>query len=163
MKVNPDKRVRILYHVGKRPPRPVPNKYHGPEVAVFLTPDPIEVSFNHNRWGHVYAVEVPKSEIRRCGGVRRYDRASEVILDAQAWKKARVLGKAMDASELEEQVLRMARIERARQYRDWVNAKEIQRETQQDRLAWIAQEKADEAEYYRKWGKAKRGKSKRGL
>ena len=79
---------RTLYHIGKRPARPVPGR-HGPWKrpwlkepvleAVFLTDNPAEVwriDKNSNvsiRDGNLYAYEVPEWVIKAAGGLHRWE------------------------------------------------------------------------------------------
>lgn len=100
----------VLYHIGPRPPQPRPCRHvegtwrrQGREdvlSGVFLTPDPVAVSAAHGVRGTVYAVRVPRAVLARAGGLRRYDRATEVIVAAEDWPQCRVLGRSHDAAEL---------------------------------------------------------------
>lgn len=99
--------ARILYHVGKRPPRPVPGR-HGPwvrpwlkepvEEAVFLTDNPAEVwridkdSNLSIGLGNLYVYSVPEWVIKAAGGLHRWQGASsgislvkEILITPELW------------------------------------------------------------------------------
>lgn len=107
---------RMLYHIGKRRPYPVPYK-HDPErgwkregrnlkgkKAVFLTPHPIWTSQVHGVSGNVYAFEVPYSVIRASGGIRVYDWGPELVITEDNWDKVKFVGKVMSRRDLEQEV-----------------------------------------------------------
>jgi hypothetical protein len=110
--------TRTLYHIGKRPAQPRPNKgwiHTGPfkrswlpgltfDVGVFLSSDPLSVAKHHGVLGHVYAYKVPWKVIVEAGGLHRYDNATEIIIPENLWDQVRFAGKSMDKDELKEKV-----------------------------------------------------------
>lgn len=100
----------ILYHIGKTPPKPKPNRrgeqwdrywVKPTEPVVFLTPDPVQVAYRHGKHGNVYAVSVPYEVIKASGGIHVYDRAREVLIPESQWGKVKLLGISMREKELE--------------------------------------------------------------
>jgi hypothetical protein len=110
---------RILYHIGRRPASPKPFRHSGEssglgteegwerrwindpvQSGVFLTPHPLVIAVMHGVMGHVYAYSVPQWVIEEAGGVKRFDRGSEVLISEALWNKAdqeiEFLGKVMD-------------------------------------------------------------------
>lgn len=118
---------RVLYHIGPRPPRPVPKSVSkrlfnlNPtneswirswlddplREAVFLTPNPIPVYVYHGKRGNLYAFRVPEWVIKESKGLHRYDRATEILIPGPLWKHVKFVGKKMDAKELDAYVERM--------------------------------------------------------
>jgi len=107
--------TRILYHIGKGYPQPVPYgrddwrrggwerywaKYSPEEKVVFLTPDFVRVHNNHGIDGNLYIFEVPEWVIKEAGGIHVYDYAPEVIIPEHLWKHVIFKGKK-DEGEVE--------------------------------------------------------------
>lgn len=108
----------ILYHIGKRPPQPVPKmpgkdpwygeggrkrknrKLKKDAKVVFLSNRPLSVFKHHGISGHVYAVNVPEWVVRKSGGLQRYDCASEIIIEEPLWQHCKLLGRAKQYREL---------------------------------------------------------------
>lgn len=68
--------------------------------GLWVTPNWRTLTANHGVEGNVYALEVPKSQIRRLGGLRRTDCATELVLDEKAFKASKVLGKCGHTSSI---------------------------------------------------------------
>lgn len=66
---------------------------NGVVFGLWVTPNWHAVAANHGVQGNVYAIEVPQSHIKRLGGLRRFDCATELVLDEKAFKASKVLGK----------------------------------------------------------------------
>lgn len=112
---------RILYHIGRGYPQPVPYKSPLPfkedwqrdhwgrywksfskdEKVVFLTSDFVRVHTNHGLDGNLYIFEVPEWVIKEAGGIHIYDNAPEVIIPEHLWKYVVFKGKKNE-EELEE-------------------------------------------------------------
>lgn len=97
---------RVLYHIGPRPPHPVPYargkrgwvRASRPELSpdewvVFLTDTVDLVLSHHGRVGNLYAYLVPEWVIADAGGIQMYDGARELILTRKHWPHVRFLGK----------------------------------------------------------------------
>lgn len=93
----------IIYHIGRRPPRPREHfgkfLHHWPsmdEPGAFFSPRWEPVWYCHlgcNRQNlHLYRYECPRAIIRRAGGFRRYDSATEVYIPQSLWGGLRFLG-----------------------------------------------------------------------
>lgn len=103
----------ILYHIGKKPAQPKPGRHcqgwtrgnRQVNCGVFLTSNPVVVCFNHGLSGNVYAYRVPGRVIRAMGGMKRFDSATEIIIDSEHWSQVEFLGKSMDRKTLEDKVL----------------------------------------------------------
>lgn len=107
---------RVLYHIGKAPPRPYPHRtyevnpfvrvmeeWERPwlqepvETGVFLTPNPLAIGHHHGRGkGNVYAYRVPEWVIAKAGGIHRYDHGTEILIPAELWPEVKFLGKSLD-------------------------------------------------------------------
>jgi len=119
-----------LYHIGKRPAYPSPRRHCDSSchngvnynVAVFLTPDPIEVAYNHGIRGNVYCYDVPKSTIKACGGINRFDCAKEVIISATLWHTVSFVGKTMDRKTLDSKTKRYEKQVRAHEKVKQINS-----------------------------------------
>lgn len=126
------KRTRILFHTAKKPaqPRPAqsqmarqtgPSGYRDPKTSppegnwersgrkptktgAFLTNNPQRVAPMHGIFGHVYAYEVPEKTIRKSGGIRTYDKATEILVPGDQWKHVKFRGKSLDKKKLNQQV-----------------------------------------------------------
>ena len=98
---------RILYHVGKRPPKPYPlDKYqdleadflskrqHYPESGVFLTSDPIKVQALDGVVGNVYALSVPEWVIAEAGGMHRIAAIDEIVIPDYLWRHVKFIGRS---------------------------------------------------------------------
>ena len=120
------KKAEVLYFVGKSPAFPVSDRKGGgaweragrkkARTAVFLSDDPLSVGLKHGARGHVYAYEVPWSVIKESGGIKRYDRARELMVPGHLWPKVRFLGKAMGKTAFH------AEVRNALRYRDRVQS-----------------------------------------
>lgn len=108
---------RVLYHIGRRPPKPKPfgDIYSSrpylknvPRVGLFLTDNPLSVALNHGKKGNVYSYRIPEWVISEAGGLHTYDSAKEMIISDELWEKAgdkiEFLGKSMEAKELQDKV-----------------------------------------------------------
>ena len=115
---------RVLYHIGKKPARPVPKRVNHwkergqPEPAwvrpwldapvqagVFLTTNPSNVAHEHGVFGNVYAYKVPHKVIKEAMGLHRYDHATEVLIPEPLWDQVKFMGKSMDEQEFREALL----------------------------------------------------------
>jgi len=111
-----DKAKRTLYHVGRRPARPVPKmkwiedwgdwsadspisreadrewkRYwleQPVESGVFFTSNPVGISMNHGVPGHAYAYKIPEWVIKKSGGIHRYDWGTELLIPEEVWNEA---------------------------------------------------------------------------
>lgn len=110
-----DKKKRMLYHIGKRPARPVKKmkwfedwddmkqdfvkvepdhewkRYwlkQPVESGVFLSPNPMGIALNHGVGGHVYAYKIPEWIIKEAGGIHRFDWGSEILIPEELWDEA---------------------------------------------------------------------------
>jgi len=120
-------KTRVLYHIGKTPAFPKPaqtkaarNTRHDQEEpfsgawirpgrepiasGVFLTPDPHRVALNHGVLGHVYSYKVPEHVVRKSGGIRTFDGASEIVVPHDLWHHVKFLGKSMDKQRFSREV-----------------------------------------------------------
>lgn len=106
---------RLLYHISKRPARPVEKlkwfedwddmkqdfvrsgaddtwkRYwldQPVKSGVFLSPNPIGIAINHGVFGHIYAYRIPEWVIKKAGGIHRYDWGSEILIPEELWNKA---------------------------------------------------------------------------
>lgn len=84
-----------LYHLGKRLPSP----HSHPRMegcGVFLTPEwrPVFRYFGQSRrnYPRIYIFDVPRAVIRQCGGLKRYDRATEIFILEEYWDQVKFLG-----------------------------------------------------------------------
>ena len=114
-----EKRTRVLYHIGKKPgfPHPAqsgwakntgsrdPDREQGvwhrkgrkpASSGVFLSNNPKRVAPMHGVFGNVYAYDVPEKVIRKSGGIRTFDRATELLVPGEDWKKVKFKGKSSD-------------------------------------------------------------------
>lgn len=116
--------TRVLYHVAKQPaqPRPAHSRHAratSQEVSawerpgrdsvksgVFLSHDPHRVSLHHGVGGHVYAYRVPEWVISQSGGMKTFDRASELLIPTHLWHHVEFLGKSMDKKDFAQKVAR---------------------------------------------------------
>lgn len=116
------KEYKILYHIGPRPPKPVPYKYDieggwkrpwlkkpVAEPVVFMSDNWQGIRAFHGRWGNVYAYKVPYEAIKASGGMHKYDMGKEVLIPKSVWDKFNLsqarTGKVIDV-EKAEQIMR---------------------------------------------------------
>lgn len=108
-----EKSYKVLYHIGKRPPKPVPfgDRYQRrpyleevPREGLFMTDNFLQVSMNHGKLNNVYAYKIPMWVIKEAGGLHMYDLAKEIIISKELWEKAgneiEFLGKTMSKEDL---------------------------------------------------------------
>ena len=92
----------LLYHIGAHRPTPRPMVQYDHRIScssgVFLTPEWRPVAryfggrFSTSKKCRIYKFDVPRSVIRRSGGFRRYDSATEIVIPAELWKEVKFLG-----------------------------------------------------------------------
>ena len=111
-------KTRVLYHIGKRPPRPVlraPRKEDYDYTTlprsgdcwtrpwktvpantkiVFLTSDPKAIYCHHGLHGNIYAIRVPNWVIKAAGGLHRFEGAPEILVEEKFWKFCEFLRRA---------------------------------------------------------------------
>jgi len=104
---------KVLYHIAKKPAKPRPHRvdpeigWHGfekGEPVVFLTPNPIEVGVYHGIMGNVYAYRVPLSVIRSAGGIKRYDKASEIQIPESLWGQVEFVGLSKSEEDFKKEI-----------------------------------------------------------
>ena len=88
---------KILYHIGPRPPRPMPKRKGGMwnrhwldapvESAVFMSDNWKGVWQNHGIFGNVYMYRVPWAAIKDSGGLHKFDWAKEIVIPKSVWEK----------------------------------------------------------------------------
>lgn len=65
-----------------------------------MTNNPHRVAPMHGVFGHVYAYDVPEKVIRSGGGLRTFDRATELLVPGKDWKHVKFKGKSQDKKQL---------------------------------------------------------------
>ena len=108
--------TKTLFHVGRRPARPVKPRlgyWSRPwlkepiyDAVVFMSDDWKAVKTHHGIPGNVYAYKIPVAAIKDAGGLHRYDWAREVIFPEEIWNKYNLSkarsGKVIDSKQAQE-------------------------------------------------------------
>ncbi len=142
---------RVLYHIGKTPPIPQPahTKHarasgrkigdgpdQSPEGAwvrpgrpptssgVFLTNNPRRVGSEQGVKGNVYAYRVPEHIIKKGGGIKSFDRATELLVPHDDWHHVKFLGKSADKAKFDQEVKNTPKRVKYRGYQQYLDRKD---------------------------------------
>ena len=113
----------LVYHIGKRAPRPRPappnslpreRRLRGhigrvvlgkdAEAHVFVTTDWKRVMLYHNKFGNVYKLRTTKRAVALCGGASVYDKAPEIVVPERHWHLFKLVGRIDEREALKELV-----------------------------------------------------------
>jgi hypothetical protein len=61
---------------------------------IWLTTNPIKIRLNHRVYGNVYVFDVPRWVIKKSGGFKKNDYASEIKIPNTLWKYVKFVGRS---------------------------------------------------------------------